>query len=205
MSKMLNESLLNAVMENDLNAAAHLISAGAEVNDAKDKYGQPAVVIAASAGQDEMTCLLIDKGADIVRARSFVDKQTVLHRAAGSGCAAAVEKILSNKEWNFLRDSTDEHGETPVFEAARGGRENIIKILLRHGASLNFRNNYEQNALHIAIWKQSVPSVKALIDAGIDLYARDSDYRLPIGIAYRITGKKNEIIALIERAMEKDV
>lgn len=63
-------------------------------------------------------------------------RQSRLRSEAGSECAAADMLSL------VPVDCTDEEGNTALQFAAASGHENLVRFLLRKGASVDSRNNY---------------------------------------------------------------
>ena len=59
-----NSDLLTAARQGDTNQVKALLDKGADVN-AKDKYGDTALMGAAEAGNTDVVRVLLDKGADV--------------------------------------------------------------------------------------------------------------------------------------------
>lgn len=64
--------------------------------------------------------------------------ETMLHWYAIEGASEVLEKII---ELGFEVNTTNEFGQTPLFEAALIGRWDNVEVLLRHGADASIRNN----------------------------------------------------------------
>lgn len=47
-------------------------------------------------------------------------------------------------------DATDDNGDTPLFEAAREGSFETVKILVENGADINWQNNRNRTSLDLA-------------------------------------------------------
>lgn len=70
---------------------------------------------------------------------TFATGSTLAHEAAQEGDAKKLEKIITaDKSQVSLQD---ENGWQPLHEGARGGHEEVVKLLLRHGADMNARTN----------------------------------------------------------------
>jgi ankyrin repeat protein len=58
----MNQAWQAAIRQGDVEQAGHLLEAGAEIN-ARDRYGQTALMNAARTGQVELVRLLVERGA----------------------------------------------------------------------------------------------------------------------------------------------
>jgi ankyrin repeat protein len=87
----LNQQLIEAAKEGDLERVKALIAAGANVN-AKKNYGETALMYTAMLGHTEITQLLIKKGAD-VNAKTK-DGETALSLAKEQGHDEIVKLLI---------------------------------------------------------------------------------------------------------------
>lgn len=77
-------------------------------------------------------------------------RQSRLRSEAGSECSSADMLSL------VPVDCTDEEGNTALQFASASGHENLVRVLLRKGASVDSRNNYGWTPLmHAARWGPS--------------------------------------------------
>ena len=134
--------LIRAVEAGDLKKAQKLISKGANVNQTDD-VGFPALSIVAARGDEKMTRLLLDAGAD-VNARSATLNNTALARAAQNGNRETVRILLAA---GAHVDDRDGAGWTPLFKAALKGDLEIVEALLSAGADVNARSSSGWTAL----------------------------------------------------------
>jgi uncharacterized protein len=134
--------LVQAVEAGDLKKAQKLISKGANVNQIDD-VGFPALSTAAGRGDEKMTKLLVDAGAD-VNARSATLNDTALASAAQDGNGAIVRILLAA---GAHVDDRDGAGWTPLFNAALKGDLEIVEALLSAGADVNARSSNGWTAL----------------------------------------------------------
>lgn len=113
-----------------------LISSGASV-DARDKWDHTALAHPCNAS---VATALIKGGAELEAANQ--DGWTPLLRAAAGGRTAIVRILRPNQK-----------GDHPVHLAAKKTTSQILRILLRHGASPGARGELGRTALHwSAIW-----------------------------------------------------
>jgi ankyrin repeat protein len=100
------------------------------------------------------------------------ERKTALCHAAAQSHGAVVELLLANRA---DADATDERGRSPLFFAAKFGKDEaaFTKIL---GAAKNLEVTNERGVspLNIAVRTEKVHAVKALIARGADKYHGDS-------------------------------
>jgi hypothetical protein len=128
--------LIKAVEAGDLKKAQQLIAGGANVNQTDD-VGFPALSIAAGRGDEKMTKLLLDAGAN-VDTRSATLHDTALARAAQNGNGPTVRILLAA---GAHVDDRDGAGWTPLFNAALNGDPEIVEALISAGADVNARSS----------------------------------------------------------------
>ena len=134
--------LIQAVQAGDLKKAKKLIANGTNVNQTDD-VGFPALSIAAGRGDENMTKLLLDAGAN-VNAHSATLNDTALARAAQNGNRPTVSALLAA---GAHVDDRDGAGWTPLFNAALKGDPEIVETLLSAGADVNARSSNGWTAL----------------------------------------------------------
>jgi ankyrin repeat protein len=67
-------------------------------------------------------------------------------------------------------DSPSPKGCTPLLYAARGGYAEVVRYLLRHGASPLAQDNAGGTVLHHAIEKGHIDVLKVLVEQGVDIH-----------------------------------
>jgi ankyrin repeat protein len=117
-----------AAVEDSVAVAALLVRWGADI-DARAESGATPLHWAAVSGSNRVAELLIERGAD-VNARDKMGR-TPLHYASNVDVA-----------WSLIRrgadvNARDKDGIAPLHLAVRGGREDVVSILLKHGADVN--------------------------------------------------------------------
>jgi hypothetical protein len=153
--------LIRAVEAGDLKKAQNLISKGANANQT-DGIGFPALSIAANRGDEKMTKLLLDAGAD-VNARDATLNDTALARAAQYGNGGTVRILLAA---GAHVDDRDGAGWTPLFNAALKGDLEIVEALLSAGADVNARSSSGWTALKEAQMRGREAVTQRLKSAG---------------------------------------
>ncbi len=64
-------------------------------------------------------------------------------------------------------------GQTPLHEACRIGRADLVRLLIGNGAALESRNAARETPLHVAAGAGSVPAIRLLLEAGANPHTRD--------------------------------
>jgi len=78
-------------------------------------------------------------------------------------------------------DAQDESGWAPLHWAARNGHEDIVKLLIDKGATIDIRTPISDSTpLHWAIYFRHEAIVSLLIDTGADINAQDKGGRTPL-------------------------
>lgn len=112
-------------------------------HDIDAPYGDSAATLLVYSilyNKKRVTQYLIDKGADV---NQFVNGKSPLMFAAEKGSKAKVSLLLSHQaEINAL----DAYDNTPLMLAARHGDLKTVKYLVRAGAALNHKNQFNASA-----------------------------------------------------------
>jgi ankyrin repeat protein len=137
--------LLFAARVGSVESAAHLIAAGADVNDAAPN-GASALVIAAHSGEGAVATYLLERGADpdasaagyralhaaILRGDLALVKALVAHGAnSNAPLARGTPSRYYSKDYAFNESLV---GATPFWLAARFGEPEIMRVLAGAGA-----------------------------------------------------------------------
>ena len=85
---------------------------------------------------------------------------------------------------------------SPLHFAAWSGRTDILRALVKAGASLEIRDEHGFTPMHMAAYR-SAEAVRALAEAGADLEARAEDGETPMHLA-ALTGTAATVSALVE-------
>jgi ankyrin repeat protein len=142
-------ALMFAARVGDLESAARLVAAGANVNDA-DAWGVSATTLAAHSGFGPLVEYLLEKGADPNAAPAGF---TALHAAimrrdepmVGTLLAHGADPNAPLRTWTpTRRSSRDFHfepelvGATPFWLAARFSEPGVMRLLVKRGADPSF-------------------------------------------------------------------
>jgi ankyrin len=191
--------LLFAARMGDVESGRILLENGANVND-KAPLGTSALVIAAHSGHRAFAELLLEKGAN----PNAIDAgYSALHIAVQRGDTELVKSLLArgaDPNAYILRGSPTRRvssdvaissysiGATPLWLAASQGRPDLIRVLAAKGASVRIDKDGTP-ALVEAVGnneRQSLKTIKTLLELGADINARDEVGNTPLhAAAYR--------------------
>jgi hypothetical protein len=118
-----------------------LLQRGLDVDwvDPDDGVGSTAVCVAAQEGHDQCLSLMIQNGADLLKATK--DTWALIHMACQEGRYACVELLLDSGVDAGLR-TPNEAGDTPTYIDGQNGHVKILVLLLVKGADLNLADRY---------------------------------------------------------------
>lgn len=130
----LNEKLLDAAKDGNLDQVKSLIEQGADI-EAKTDNGSTPLHWAAASGHTDVANLLLEKGADI----EAKDRGgwTPLHWAAANG-QTDIANLLLEKGADI--DAKTNDGKTPLHLAAYKGHTAVAEMLIEKGADLDTKD-----------------------------------------------------------------
>lgn len=176
-----------------------LLESGACVNDEANVYGMPLHVAA--------------KGDHMDIARLLLRNEAALNDEDGNGntplTCAIVEGHLAMAEL-LLNAGADLNKRISEFElsaldiAGQTGREDAIRLLIKHGADVNHAASNGSAALHTAADSGKVGAIHVLVEAGADLEAGPGKpLHYAAGAGYLDTGVWPEaVLALLNLGAE---
>ncbi len=136
------KGLLGAAEIGDENKVRAFLDKGADI-EAKNKYGNTALMKAALNGHTETVKALLDKDADPNIQNNVGD--TALMGAVWRGGRTEIVKALLDKDAD--PNIQNEHGNTALVIAVLNGRTEIVEALLDKGADIEAKNDEGQTAL----------------------------------------------------------
>ena len=175
--------LADAVQHGDAQGVQALLKNKVDVN-APQPDGATALHWAAYRSDAESAAALIRAGADLNAKNRY--GVTPLALAADQGSAALLDILLKagakpNDPVNFVNS-----GETPLMHAARSSKVDAVKALVRAGADVNAKENWNgQTALMWAAADGDSGMVTALLELGADLKAKSHAGTTPFLLAVR--------------------
>jgi ankyrin repeat protein len=188
------QDLFSAIQDGHADKVRELISAHAELINARNEVGLSAVLFSVYNGKNEIAKLLIDRGARLD-----------IFEAAATGTQDRVEQLL-HKDPNSL-NSFSPDGWTPLHLAVFFGRVNIAHVLLSKGANINAVSKNEQRVtpLHSALANPNNAAVaQLLIDCGADVTMKQSSGYTPLHYA-AANGLESIVKNLVGRGVDTSV
>lgn len=203
-----DNQLLRAAGEADVQALQQLLDEGANVNAAFAGGGTPltqairrgylenvrlllargadasagnALYAAVFEGHDEIISLLLESGANINECDG-VDGEGPLHFAARMDRTALVRLLVEHGADVNVHDSG---GVTPLIKALLWQRQDIACYLIKKGADIHTisRNPIESAPLIVAARQCQLDMVKLLVEKGVDVNVRDCMGCTPLMLA----------------------
>ncbi|REK17233.1 MAG: ankyrin repeat domain-containing protein [Planctomycetota bacterium] len=175
------EELLTAALNNDVGEIRRLLDAGVDPDVTNHRVGNSALYNATYTNQIDAVRCLLACGADPnlrLTYRSPVDRRVERHVVAlmyarsGEGAEALLGAGAEV-------DAADSKGVTALMRAAHGGSEEVVRVLLNHGANRSRRATNGASASDIAAariadyqeWIRAGAS-RELVEKRIELFAR---------------------------------
>ena len=145
--------------------------------DARNRYDQTPLHLAAEEGHAEVVKLLLSQGAD-VEARDYY-----------LGCEALWAEFVEDTPELFghfslarelLSSFYYQNGCTPLHLAAEAGHTDVARLLLSHGADVNAEDIWYQMPLHLAATNGHMHMTELLIVQDADVNRRDEQGETPL-------------------------
>ncbi|WP_456201480.1 ankyrin repeat domain-containing protein [Wolbachia endosymbiont of Protocalliphora sialia] len=177
----LDEGLLTAVQDGNLNEAEDLVSRNANVNTT-DIYSWTPLHWAAFEDRLEIARFLIKKGADINAADKGPYGKKPVHVAIENNSKDIIGFLLSK---GVSINDTDKQGYTPLHYAAWRGRLEIAELLVDKGASINTADasTAGKKPIHVAAENNSKSIIEFLISKGVNVDEADKNGWAPLHYA----------------------
>eukprot|EP00927_Polykrikos_kofoidii_P038157 TRINITY_DN32452_c0_g1_i1.p1 TRINITY_DN32452_c0_g1~~TRINITY_DN32452_c0_g1_i1.p1 ORF type:complete len:1319 (+),score=175.42 TRINITY_DN32452_c0_g1_i1:107-4063(+) len=152
--------------------------------------GRTPLAEAAAAGSNSVIQLLLERGAK-------KDTQTCMFAAVASSVATLVNAGLHP-------DTRNQHGITPVIDAAERGDAEKVDALLTHRADVRIRDSSGATVLHYAVRAESFDVCQLLIRShGADVTAKDDNGMTPADVAGRQQWDKGRTLLQEESVASK--
>ena len=185
-----------------------LVEAGADLA-IQNASGRTVLQEAIRDGGDPVAKYLMNAGAPLLLKDD--EGWTALHQAAHDGRTEIVEILLDN-ELDLEAVVADQNiwgwkhfgRATPLILAVAGSRVQTTQYLMSRGANIRAENIAGDQPIHIACWCGSLPLVKILLDAGIDIEIRDSVHNETPLLKAASTGKTDVVLYLLQKGADSN-
>tara|TARA_Y100000994_G_scaffold247396_1_gene252688 strand:+ start:145 stop:1599 length:1455 start_codon:yes stop_codon:yes gene_type:complete len=185
-------TIIDAVKENDLSSLRILLDSGENVN-ATDPDGSIALHWAVHNDSLEITQLLLSAGSQVNAKNRY--GVAPLSLAANNGSPSMVKTLL---ERGAFANTVMAEEESVLMTAARAGIEEVVDLLISAGANVNARESWRgQTALMWAAAEGNQKVLELLISEGADVSARSDKGFTPLLFAAR-EGETSIVRSLIE-------
>jgi len=195
------DGLFRAAATGDVGTIEHLTAEGAKLN-IRDSRKRTPLMVAAHLRRYDAARALIAAGANI---NAFdADRYDVITIAAVADDPEMLRIAIEGGANTTLVTSI--YDGTALIAAAHLGHDEVVRMLIEHGAPLDHINNLDWTALIEAIvlgdgGPRHIATVKALVEAGADVDIADGRGVRPLALA-RGRGY-TEIIEILEAAGAK--
>ncbi|XP_065174102.1 serine/threonine-protein phosphatase 6 regulatory ankyrin repeat subunit A isoform X3 [Atheta coriaria] len=125
-----------------------LLDLGANI-DATDDQGQKPIHAAAQNNYSEVAKLFLQQHPSLVMATTK-DGNTCAHIAAAQGSVTVIEELMKFDRSGVISARNKLTDATPLQIAAEGGHADVVKALVRAGASITDENKNGFTAVHLA-------------------------------------------------------
>uniref|UniRef100_A0A7S1ULV4 Uncharacterized protein n=1 Tax=Grammatophora oceanica TaxID=210454 RepID=A0A7S1ULV4_9STRA len=193
-------ALTLAIKGNHGETASTLVEAGADPNTKYvDEEGTTHNLLmdAIIVENVDFAKLLIEKGADLY----YTDERSVstLLQSSHRGLTEVVELLLSKhdpKKNSVYIDQPSDDGVSPFIAAGSEGHTDIVKLLIKAGASVNGVDKDGTTAIMAASARGHKEAVQAMLEAGADVNMQNDDGHTALMFGYN---GKNQVETLWER------
>ncbi|KAJ8269664.1 hypothetical protein COCON_G00122710 [Conger conger] len=164
--------LHEACLGDHVACARALIDAGANVN-ATTIDGVTPLFNACLVGSATCTEILLENGAN---PQTAICQPSPIHEASSKGKSACVEALIT---WGADVDYDIPHLGTPLFIACTSKQLHCTRKLLDKGANVQ-KGRFLETPLHAAAAQDCTDVVKALLEYGADVNARNLELKRPV-------------------------
>lgn len=166
----INESFLKAIYAKDFSLMEKLLKEGADINASLREGMSTPLAEAAYLGDIAVIDYLLSKGAKVEGTEKFPNSP--IYFAIYKGRLSIVKRFLDlGVDPNYAWPSTD--GGTLLITAVQDGQLEVVKLLVRRGADVNFCGNAELSPLFRAIIYDRLNIFKFLLSKGACLNGQD--------------------------------
>ncbi len=180
-----------------------MLKAGFDINS-QNQNGHTALLRTAGDGPTEMVRLLIDRGAEVNPGRDDAKRSGTPLIWAAQGDKPETAELLIERGAK-IEESASSYGLTAFGEAAKYGRVQVMKVLIKHHADVNANGNNGVTPLMYAAQNRDVEAVRFLLANGARVNTKaEKTTALYYAVSNRcrseseeLTAKTNKIVKLL--------
>ena len=163
-----NESKINSIIAKDSSL----------INYQEPKYGSTLLIMTLRREQMKSFKILLNNKANINIYDTFTGRSAIIHACILGVSDKYVEMLLKEgAKVNDIEIGERKKGNstryTPLIAASKSGNLEVVKLLIKNGADINYQNEYKGSALSIATILARYRVVLFLLENG-------ADFRRPI-------------------------
>jgi len=147
--------------------------------DEPDDSGWTPLIIASSAGRENIVKMLLDKDANPNNLTAT--GQSALHYAASRNRYRIAELLVASSAELNVQDQTS--FATPLHRAASKGNLKIVKLLLENECNPNLKDVEGNTPLHLACEEERTEVAEILIQYGSSITLLNKEEKTPIELA----------------------
>jgi ankyrin repeat protein len=127
------------------------------------------LLIASHQGLKDIIEMLVKHGAVVC--------EDAIYFAAAKDHVECLEFLLQNRNKECVAYANSLNRSSPLIAAAKCGSAECIKLLLRHGADINYRNRFYWSALDKAVLNRKTEACKVLLEHNASVNTKAGKYK----------------------------
>lgn len=172
--------LAKAVQDEDVNKIQQIVKTDPRrINYQEPKYGNTLLKLTVMNQQFNSFKTLIANHADVSIHNTFNGSSALIEACSSKHSDTKYAELLFKNGANVNDIETGKRKEgnstrlTPLMAAAKTGKLDLVELLVKSGANVNYKNEFKQSALSIAMLTRKY-------DIALFLLKNGADYRSPV-------------------------